>query len=137
MLKVYTDAAVNGNPGLAGIGIVVSGNGLYEQLSIPLSGNWDNHRAEWEAMRVALKWIEANQNLNSLILLYSDSQIVARSISKKYVKNVNFKPFLNDCLASLNHFSFYEIHWIPEKQNRGADNLAKQALQKALNNQKK
>ncbi|API89463.1 hypothetical protein BKP56_09445 [Marinilactibacillus sp. 15R] len=133
MLKVYTDAAVNGNPGSAGIGIVISGNGIYEQLAIPLSGKWDNHSAEWEAMRIAIKWVETNQTLDSLILLYTDSQVVARSISKKYVKNINFKPFLTDCLSSLNHFPFYEIHWIPEKQNKGADNLAKQGLQKAIN----
>lgn len=132
MLKVYTDAAVNGNPGSAGIGIVITGNETYEQLSIPLSGQWDNHLAEWEAMRFAIKWIKENQNLNSLILLYTDSQVVARSISKKYVKNIKFKPFLSECLIDLDYFAFYEIHWIPEKQNKGADNLAKQALQKAI-----
>lgn len=132
MLKVYTDAAVNGNPGSAGIGIVITGNETYEQLSIPLSGQWDNHLAEWEAMRIAIKWIKENENLNSLILLYTDSQVVARSISKNYVKNIKFKPFLSECLKDLDQFTFYEIHWIPEKQNKGADNLAKQALQKAI-----
>ncbi len=132
MFKVYTDAAANGNPGSAGIGIILSGNQKYEQLSIPLSGKWDNHSAEWEAMRLAAKWLNENLDESSILLLYTDSQIVAKSLEKQYVKNDIFKPYLDECLTLLSKFAFWEVKWIPEKQNRGADNLAKQALQKAI-----
>ncbi|MFC6464567.1 ribonuclease HI family protein [Marinilactibacillus sp. GCM10026970] len=132
MLKVYSDAAVNGNPGSAGIGIVITGADMYIQLALPLEGQWDNHTAEFEAIRLAINWLVENDQTHSITQFFTDSQVVARSIEKKYVKSETFKPYLNECLALLESLSYYEINWIPEKQNKGADNLAKQGLQKAI-----
>ncbi|WP_208559966.1 ribonuclease HI family protein [Marinilactibacillus kalidii] len=133
MLKIYSDAAVNGNPGFAGIGIVVSGSDVYKQLKEPLKGQWDNHTAEFEAMSQAITWVVEQGLTDSLTLFFTDSQVVAKSLEKKYVKNDLFKPYLKRCLSLLDQLAYYEIRWIPEKQNKGADQLAKQALQIAIN----
>lgn len=132
MLKLYTDAAVKGNPGLAGVGLVIAGNGLHEQLSIPLTGEWNNHIAEWEALCLGLQWLIEHNKTDSMLSVFTDSQIVAKSIQKNYVRNEEFKPYLNEASRMIEYFPFVEISWIPEKENKGADNLARQALRKAM-----
>lgn len=132
MLKLYTDAAVKGNPGLAGVGIVISGEGIHEQLSIPLKGDWNNHDAEWEALRLGLQWLIEHKKTETMLAIYTDSQIVATSIQKQYVKNKNFQNYLKAISEMIEHFLFAEVSWLPEKENKGADNLAKQALRKAV-----
>lgn len=132
MLKLYTDAAVKGNPGLAGIGIVLSGDGLYEQFAVPLHGNWNNHTAEWEALRFGLQWLIEHKKTDSMLSIYTDSQIVAASVQKNYVKNADFQTYLKSVSEMIEQFSFAEVSWIPKKENKGADNLAKQALRKAV-----
>jgi ribonuclease HI len=131
MLKLYTDAAVKGNPGLAGVGIVVAGDGIYEQLAIPLQGEWNNHDAEWEALYLGLQWLIEHNYTDRLLSIYTDSKIVANSIQKKYAKKESYKIFLNRISRCLEEFTYSEIAWLPEKENKGADNLAKQALRKA------
>ena len=131
-MKLYTDAAVNGNPGQAGIGFIILEDDKYEQISIPLLGKWDNHTAEFEAVFQSLEWIIQQSLSNTFLFLYTDSKLVADSISKKYAKRAIFSEYVRKILHLLNHFSFYEIQWIPESKNKGADNLARQGLQKAI-----
>lgn len=131
MLKLYTDAAVKGNPGLAGIGLVLAGNGLHEQLSIPLKGEWNNHEAEWEALYIGIQWLMEHGKTDQLLSIYTDSKIVAESIQKNYAKRDSYKQQLERISPLLEEFPFTEISWIPEKKNKGADNLAKQGLRKA------
>lgn len=131
MLKLYTDASVKGNPGLAGVGIVITGKDVYEQLSIPLHGEWNNHEAEWEALYIGLQWLIEHRKTNHLLSIYTDSKLVAEAIEKEYVKKEKFRSYLEKVTSCLNEFSFSEVDWIPEKENKGADNLARQALRKA------
>lgn len=130
MLKLYTDAAVKGNPGLAGAGIIIVGDGIHEQIAIPLSGKWDNHEAEWQALYLGLDWLIEHNKKNQLLTAYTDSKLVAQAIQKKYVKQERFQQYLSPILTMLDSFPFAEVSWVSEKENKGADNLAKQALRK-------
>lgn len=131
MLRVYTDGAVNPKTLKAGVGIVVVGQGIYEQISIPLNGkSWDNHATEWQAVILALEWLISNQSTDPFILLHTDSKVVADSLEKRYSKNKAFENFLNACVQLLSEFKMVEVKWIPEKKNRGADQLARHALRK-------
>lgn len=131
MLKLYTDAAVKGNPGLAGVGIVITGQDVYEQLSIPLHGEWNNHEAEWEAVYLGIQWLIEHKKTDQILSVYTDSKLVAESIEKNYVKRKSFSVYLEKISSGLEQFMFSEVDWIPEKENKGADNLARQALRKA------
>lgn len=134
MIKLYTDASTKNNPGLSGVGIVILTESRYEQLSIPLEKEMSNHEAEFEALIHGLDFLIEHLLINETLMMYTDSKILASAIKKNYVKNDIFRGYLTRIQEKLKHFPLFFIHWIPESQNKGADNLARQALQKRLKN---
>ncbi len=134
MIKLYTDASTKNNPGLSGVGIVILTENRYEQLSIPLEKEMSNHEAEFEALIQGLDFLIEHLLINETLMMYTDSKILASAIKKNYVKNDIFRVYLTRIQEKLKHFPLFFIHWIPESQNKGADNLARQALQKRLKN---
>lgn len=131
-MKCYTDAAVKGNPGPAGIGFILQTETDYVQSVIPLDNEWTNHEAEFEAVIHALKAIKQSYPEEKILLLFTDSKIVAESIRKRYAKDELFMKYTTKISEELKTFEFAEVTWIPEARNKGADNLARQALQKAI-----
>ncbi|GEK89754.1 ribonuclease HI [Alkalibacterium putridalgicola] len=136
MLRIYSDAAVSPKEHLAGAGLVIVGEGVYEQLSIPLSSTEDNHLAELMAFHHAVNWPIEQDRLKEWTIFHTDSQLVAQAIRKNHMKSSTYKEIFDEIIASLEKLSFYEVKWIPEKENKGADNLAKQALAKQRKNRK-
>src|SRR5699024_8105006 len=124
MIRLYTDAAVAGNPGPAGVGILIVNDTEQKQVSIPLEGNWNNHHAEFKAVFLGLSWLIENNYTHEMIFCYTDSKIVAQSIEKEYVKNPITRQYLLDILELMVEFHFISMKWIPESKNKGADNLA-------------
>lgn len=135
MIRIFTDAAVSGQYSYAGIGILIIANDEQEQLKIPLKGkDWNNHQAEFEAIIHALSHLINQNKYNQMVFCYTDSQIVAESIEKNYAKNKNFQEYLNKIKSLMKHFKYINIEWIPQNENKGADNLARQALQLSREN---
>lgn len=132
MLRLYSDGAVSQKEKLAGIGLLIVGDGLHEQLSFPLTGTLDNHLAELHAFYQAVKWVVDNKRLNEWTIFHTDSQLVAQSLKKAYIKNPAYQPVFKDIQTLLDELSFYDVTWVPEKNNKGADNLAKQAIASQL-----
>lgn len=132
MIRLYTDAAVNGDPGHAGIGLLILSDQEQQQYSIPLENDqWNNHSAEFHALLSGIRLLVDKKMTDQMTFCYTDSQIVAQSIDKSYVKDPSFKEYLTDILHLMDKFSYISVQWIPNRENKGADNLAKQALQKA------
>lgn len=137
MIKLFTDAATNGQPGQAGIGIVIAGENIYKQLAVGLDKIMSIHEAEWEAFIFGLKYLQSQNLTEQLVICYTDSQLIAQSIEKNFVKNKLFRPYLDDFHSLAASFSIIHVEWIPSSQNKGADNLAKQGLQKAIRQHRK
>ncbi|MDA9461847.1 RNase H [Enterococcus mundtii 3F] len=131
MLKVYIDASTKGNPGPSGGGILLVSDHQQEQLSIPLSFG-SNHQAEFEVFLKTLEILKNRQMTAETILCYSDSKVLVSTIDKNHTSNKDFLPYLEKIQSLLKDFSMLILQWIPESKNKGADNLARQALQKAL-----
>ncbi|MEK4079720.1 reverse transcriptase-like protein [Solibacillus sp. FSL W7-1472] len=127
MLEVYIDGASAGNPGPSGIGIFIKGEGQHVKISEPI-GNTNNHQAEFTALLRGLE--EALKIGSSFVSVRSDSKIVVSSIDKAYVKNEDFKPYLEQALSLIEQFDLFFIKWIPEKENKAADVLAREAILK-------
>jgi len=127
MIEVYIDAATKGNPGPSGAGIVLKGEGILLEYSFFI-GNMNNHEAEFYVLVKALELCYEKQF--SIVSLRTDSKIVADSIEKQYVKNKDFKPYLDRALPIINQFQLFFIKWIPESQNKHADHLARQGIHK-------
>lgn len=131
MITVHTDGAVNNKTQKTGIGVVILAEENYQQISVPVEGNWNNHEAEFIAVNYALNYLVDHNLTEGIVLLKTDSKIVADSVSNAYVKNKAFKDFLERIMKLKENFAFLEVKWIPERENKGADNLAKQALLKS------
>ena len=132
MIRIYTDAAVKGNPGPVGIGVVIVRDNDHIQLSFPLEQHLNNHQAEFQAVIHGLKYLIEKNWINELILCYTDSQIVALSIDKAHAKDSYFEKQLHKIKKMMQQFDYITVEWIHESQNKGADNLARQALRKKL-----
>ena len=131
MLKIYVDAATKGNPGPSGAGILLLTEGEQIQLSFPLPDS-SNHEAEFAAFELALEETIARGLHQQNTFIFTDSQTVAEVLGKNQTKNPVFTPFLTRIQLLLAEFTLIIIQWLPEADNRGADNLARQGLQKRL-----
>ena len=132
MIRVRTDAAVNGNPGKVGIGIEI----LYEKQQFLFKENtdqlMDNHQAELWAIYRALIILQEKEWHHEVIFLNSDSKFAMMSIEKNYTKQVAYQEILKKVQGERKKIPQLFLEWIPEKENRGADQLARQALQQIL-----
>ena len=127
MLEVYIDAASAGNPGPSGIGVYIKGEGHQIKISEYI-GETNNHIAEFQALVRGLE--EAIKLGSNLVSMRSDSKIVVSSVEKAYVKNDDFKPLLDRALQLIEEIDLFFIKWIPDNQNKAADALAREAIQK-------
>lgn len=132
MIRVRTDAAVNGNPGKVGIGIEI----LYEKQQFLFKENtdqlMDNHQAELWAIYRALIILQEKEWHHDVIFLNSDSKFAMMAIEKNYTKQVAYQEILKKVQEERKKIPQLFLEWIPEKENRGADQLARQALQQIL-----
>lgn len=125
MLEVYIDGASAGNPGPSGAGIFIKYNGKVEKYSIPL-GIMDNHEAEFLACKKALEICLEKQT--DTVWLKSDSQAVVHAIEKEFVRNSQYKLLLGDILSFTKQLNLFFVKWIPSKENKAADELARKAI---------
>lgn len=132
MIRVKTDAAVNGNPGKVGIGIEI----LYKKQQFLFKENsellMDNHQAELWAIYRALIILQEKEWYQEMIFLNSDSKFAMMAIEKNYTKQIAYQDILKRVQEERKKFPQLFLEWIPEKENRGADQLARQALQQIL-----
>ena len=132
MIRVRTDAAVNGNPGKVGIGIEI----LHQKQQFLFKENadqlMDNHQAELWAIYRALLILQKKEWQHEIIFLNSDSKFAMMAIEKNYTKQIAYQEILKKVQEERKKFPQLFLEWIPEKENRGADQLARQALQQIL-----
>ncbi|MDE1547876.1 ribonuclease HI family protein [Jeotgalibaca caeni] len=128
MLRVYIDGASNPLTKTAAIGILMIEEGNQTQISEPLPLYYDNHEAEFLALHVLLERLVKENKQEQLILCHSDSKILVDSIEKRYTKKENHRMILEKCLELLRNFPQFHLQWVPDKQNKGADQLARRSL---------
>ncbi|MBN9653024.1 ribonuclease HI family protein [Halobacillus sp. GSS1] len=131
MLEVYTDAACSGEPGPSAAGVVIKKNQKTEEHQFYL-GNWTNHEAEFLAIIHALQ-ICKEKHPGEIISIRSDSKIAVDTMDKRYTKNEKFLPLFNQIMSLEESFSYVFYKWIPDKQNKNADRLARECLQTKQN----
>ena len=91
-----------------------------------------NHQAEFHAFYELLTYLIQHNYINETIFVYSDSKILVQTVDKNYTNNENFQEIFQKIQALLPNFPLLILQWIPESKNKGADQLARQGLQKAL-----
>ncbi|MEC2075900.1 reverse transcriptase-like protein [Metabacillus fastidiosus] len=125
MIEVYTDGASAGDPGPSGIGIFIKGEKNAEKYSIPI-GIMSNHEAEYYAL---IKGMEiCIEKGYKTVSFRTDSQLVENAMEKQFVKNPAYAPLLEKAISLSEQFDLFFIKWIPSKENKTADELARKAI---------
>lgn len=135
-LEIFTDGGASGNPGPAGIGVVINANGQ-TVLEISQSiGDATNNVAEYKAVIAALE--EAIRRGAEKVFLNTDSELVCFQLTGAYkVKNESLLVLVEQVRQLSRKIKSVEIKVIPREKNSQADRLAKQAIVKAKIHQAK
>jgi len=126
-LEIYIDGASKGNPGHSGIGVVIcQGKEAVRNISRYI-GQATNNIAEYTALIFALQ--EALMMKAERVKINTDSQLLCRQINKTYkVRHPNIIGLYNQALHLMSGFKKVSISHIPREENRRADKLATQAV---------
>ena len=127
-IRLFTDGAARGNPGPAGIGLVIEDTGGMRLWGgYRYVGTATNNQAEYlgliEGLRKAAEWHP--QRLE----VYLDSQLVVEQLAGRYrVKNSDLRPLHREAMTVLESFPEYTVTHVLREKNRGADALANRAI---------
>ncbi len=135
-LVIYIDGASRGNPGRAGAGIwITNGEGRRISEVSRYLGHKTNNEAEYWALLLGLR--EAKRLGGKTLEIFTDSELVQRQIKGVYrVRDLNLKALHKTVLENLRAFSSFKIESIPREENKEADRLANQAIQRRLAKEK-
>jgi ribonuclease HI len=127
-LIIHTDGAARGNPGPAGIGVIIQndkGEVLHEISGF--LGQATNNVAEYTALITAL---EKAVSLNAQeVQLFTDSELVVKQIKGEYrVKNEGLKPLYQKAKGLIQQLGSFTITHIPREKNKEADRLANRGI---------
>lgn len=129
-LQIYTDGGSRGNPGPAGIGVVVIDKGtgrVLEETAVYLGGA-TNNQAEYKAAITGLqKALELGARTVELI---SDSELMIKQAKGVYkVKNADLaKHYLELKNLETQLGGRVQYHHVKREHNQKADALANQAM---------
>ena len=129
---LYFDGGSRGNPGPAGVGIVILNTSTQKTLvekSIFI-GHTTNNACEYAGLIHGLQL--AQQYGISKINIYSDSMLVVKHINGEYkVRNSRLKPLYDRAITLLKLFGDgFSINHIERAKNHRADELANVAMNK-------
>ena len=122
--KAHVDGAARGNPGPAGVGVVIEdGDGLVvKEIAEPL-GRTTNNVAEYTAMIRALE--EARALGCSRLAVYTDSELMAHQLNGKYaVKAAHLIPLFQRARLLLQQFDAASVTHVRRELNKRADALS-------------
>lgn len=127
-VHIYVDGASRGNPGDAGIGVVITTeDGKILKALGKYIGKTTNNVAEYQALITALG--EAKSLGGTEIKIFADSELMVKQIKGEYkVKSAGLLPRYQEAKTLLMKFSKYDIIHIKREKNAEADRLANQAI---------
>lgn len=131
MHHLHVDGGSRGNPGPAGIGVVLAGpDGEVIDTLANYIGKATNNIAEYQAMVSGLE-LALERGVNRLAI-FSDSELIVRQLEGAYkVKNEGLRPYYQEAKSLLSRLEEYEMQSIPREANAHADELVNRALDEA------
>jgi len=133
---IYTDGGSRGNPGPAGMGVVIANEkGKMMKEYSGFLGVKTNNEAEYEAVIFGLKKIKAllgkEKIKNTEIEFRLDSQLIARQLNGEYkIEEEKLFPLFIKIWNLKMDFGPIKFSEIPREQNKEADRLANEAMDK-------
>lgn len=128
---IYTDGGSRGNPGHAGIGIVINDKKYSEYIGIKT-----NNQAEYMALIFALKKVKklyGKDIVNYIIDIYMDSELIVKQMNNEYKVNENLALLyleVHNLIIELK--TNVNFKYVVREKNKVADSLVNKALDEKL-----
>ncbi len=121
------DGCSKGNPGLAGIGVVIYNKGIEIHSAYKFIGIKTNNQSEYSALIFGLQ--EAIKMEIDQISIFGDSQIVINQINGLFkIKSDNLLELNKEANELKKQFKYIEFNHVPREKNKRADELSNIAL---------
>ena len=127
-LRLYTDGAARGNPGPAGLGVVIE-----DDTGMRLAGQHrylkkaTNNEAEYEALIDGLKAVSKWKP--DRLEIFLDSKLVVEQVNGRWrIKEARLQSLQTKAKELLAAFPEFEIKHVERERNKGADALANMAI---------
>lgn len=138
MIKIFTDGGSRGNPGIAGVGVVLKFKNETKKYSQFLGNNITNNEAEYQALIFALK--KAKQLIGkvkakkTVLKCYADSELMVKQLNHRYkLSNKNIQKLFIQIWNLMLDFKSVEVVHIPREKNKEADKMANKAMDQTNN----
>jgi ribonuclease HI len=135
LIKVFTDGASKGNPGKAGIGVIIyDENEFIIDSCKEYLGTTTNNQAEYRALiksaELIKKLLEKGEHEIERIEFYSDSDLMVNQVNFDYqVKEPELALLNNKFHVRIKKLGVpFSIAHIDREKNKAADRLANQAI---------
>jgi ribonuclease HI len=127
-LNARTDGGARGNPGPAGIGVVIEDeHGKVLEEHAVFLGIKTNNQAEYQAAILALQ--RAKKLGADSVKVFADSELVVKQASGLYkVKHVNIKPLFAELKTLMLQIGHVKFEHVRREKNTHADALSNQAM---------
>ncbi len=127
---IHTDGGARGNPGPAGIGVVLEFAGQKHRFKKYI-GETTNNQAEYQAVILGLE--KAKETSAKEVDVFLDSELVQQQLIQKYkVKNQELAPLFIKVWNLALGFSKVKYVHVRRSDNKEADQLVNQAIDEAL-----
>lgn len=129
---LFTDGGARGNPGPAASGFalldesrnVVHSEGKYLGVQ---TNNFAEYTAVIEGLKIA-KLAGATE-----LEIYMDSELIVRQMNGQYkIKQPHLQKLAGEVFGLLNHFKSFSFRHVPREQNKLADKMVNEALDKIM-----
>jgi ribonuclease HI len=126
-IEVYVDGAARGNPGPAGIGVVIKdGSKLIGEIGAYI-GKSTNNIAEYMALVRGLEEVLIRGFRSASF--YSDSELLVKQLNGEYkVKHENLVPLHYHVLTLVDRMKDFSIKHVTREKNEHADKMANEGI---------
>ncbi len=126
--KLHTDGGARGNPGPAGIGVVLEDESgrVIDEIARGI-GHATNNVAEYTALIAGLELARVRGATDLTVLV--DSELVVHQLKGEWkIKNDRLRSLAVAARRLLDSFDSASISHVPREENSGADRLANQGM---------
>ncbi len=127
-LLVETDGASRGNPGFAGVGVIIKDEtGKTLETIGKFLGISTNNQAEYQALITALEAVQ--RYAPEAVTVHSDSELMVKQINGQYrVRHPEIIPLFQQAIELATALPSFTIIHVPREKNPGADRVANVAI---------
>ncbi len=126
--KLYVDGASRGNPGKAGVGIVIKKGETVVACHGFYIGHHTNNEAEYVALLVGLYFVKKQIDTHESLTIYSDSELLVKQCTGVYrVKKAELKCLYDGVMNQLESMR-YTIKHLLREYNTQADAAANEGI---------